>query len=124
MRSRSIAYVFAVLALAVSSARSAPQQEQRLPGDWLPATCEELDRLTEEGFTHREELAMKQQCNAADIRAKFAELDRDGDGHLLRDELPTEHELSKRFDQIDFDGDGSLSLAEVAEHDAETNAIE
>ncbi|MAL03333.1 MAG: hypothetical protein CL625_03510 [Arenimonas sp.] len=67
---------------------------------------------------------MKQQCNAADIRVKFAELDQDGDGYLLRDELPPEHELSTRFDQIDFDGDGRLSLAEVAEHDAETNPIE
>ena len=124
MRSRSIAHALVVLAFAVSSAHSTPQQEQRQVGDWLPATCEELDRLTDEGFTHREELAMTQQCNAADIRSKFAELDRDGDGQLVRDELPPKHELSKRFDQVDFDGDGRLSLAEVAEHDAETNAIE
>ncbi len=124
MRFRSIAHALAVLAFAVSSARAAPQQEQHEPGNGSPTTCEELDRLGEEGFPHREVLAMKQQCRAADIRAKFAELDRDGDGYLLRDELPAEHELSRRFDQIDFDGDGRLSLAEVAEHDAETNAIE
>ena len=124
MKFGSITYSLAVLALAISSARAAPPQEQRQSEDWSPATCEELDRLSEEGFTHREELAMKQQCNAADIRTKFAELDRNGDGHLLRDELPREHELSKRFDQIDFDRDGRLSLAEVAEQDAETNPIE
>lgn len=123
MRSRSIAYALAILAFAASSARAAPQQEQRSE-DWLPATCEELDRLSEEGLTHREELAMKEQCNTADIRAKFTKLDRDGDGHLLRDELPPEHQLSQRFGEIDFDGDGSLSLAEVAEHDVETNPVE
>ena len=124
MRSQSIAYAFSVLALAISSAHATPQEELHQSGDRLPAACEELDHLSEEGFTHREEVAAKQQCNAVDIRTKFAELDHDGDGHLLRSELPLEHELTTRFDQIDFDGDGRLSLAEVAEHDAETNPIE
>lgn len=124
MRCRPIAYALAVLALAVSSVHAAPQEEPHPPGDRLPAACEELDQLSEKGSTHREELSAKQQCNAVDIRTKFAELDHDGDGHLLRSELPPEHELTKRFDQIDFDDDGRLSLAEVAEHDAETNPIE
>ncbi len=124
MESRSIAYALAVLAFAASSVHATPQEEQHQPEDRLAAACEELDRLSEKGLTPREELAAKQQCEAVDIRTKFAELDHDGDGHLLRSELPPEHELTTRFDQIDFDGDGRLSFAEVAEHDAETNPIE
>ncbi len=37
----------------------------------------------------------------------FKKLDRDGDGHISREEMP------KLFDQIDADKDGSGSLAEV-----------
>lgn len=75
-------------------------------------------------LTNRETSALKQRCDAEEISAKFAALDRDSDGYLILEDLPAEHMLSKLFAEVDFDGDNRLSLAEVAEHDAATDPIE
>ena len=74
-------------------------------------------------LAHEQAMALKQQCNAADVRAKLAELDRDLDGYLVREELPPEHQLSSRFKEVDLDRDQRLSLTEVAEFDAETDPV-
>jgi hypothetical protein len=42
----------------------------------------------------------------------FAELDRNNDSVLSRDELPPGHELARRFSEFDLDGDQTISRAE------------
>lgn len=49
----------------------------------------------------------------------FAEMDRNGDGGLTRDELDAGEMLYQHFDVADSDGDGVLSQAEVDAHRAE-----
>jgi hypothetical protein len=49
----------------------------------------------------------------------FAEMDRDGDGVITRDELDAGEMLYQHFDLADTDGDGVLSQAEVNAHRAE-----
>lgn len=49
----------------------------------------------------------------------FAEMDRNGDGGITRDELDAGEMLQQHFDVADSDGDGVLSQAEVDAHRAE-----
>lgn len=103
------------------------QDEERVlsPMPSAPTTCAELAALGDTvELTSREIGTLKQRCDLEDIRAKFAELDLNQDGYLTREELPVGHALGKHFADVDFDGDKRLSLAEVAEHDAETSPID
>lgn len=49
----------------------------------------------------------------------FAEMDRDGDGGITRDELDAGEMLYVHFDAADANGDGVLSQAEVDAYRAE-----
>jgi hypothetical protein len=49
----------------------------------------------------------------------YAEMDRNGDGGITRDELDAGEMLYQHFDVADTDGDGVLSQAEVDAHRAE-----
>lgn len=49
----------------------------------------------------------------------FAEMDRNADGGITRDELDAGEMLNQHFDVADTDGDGVLSQAEVDAHRAE-----
>ncbi|MBA4284512.1 MAG: hypothetical protein C0434_03150 [Xanthomonadaceae bacterium] len=127
---RQPAAVMFAVALIVSTlpARSGGLQDEErasLPMPSAPTTCAELAALGDAvDLTSREIGTLKQRCDIEDVRAKFAELDRNQDGYLSQEELPGEHTLSQHFAEVDFDGDKRLSLAEVAEHDAETSPIE
>lgn len=120
LRQWSIAPAVAATLLVFSmQARSSGAQDA--DGMSSPTTCVELIALddTHVDLTNRETSALKQRCDAEDIRTKFAALDQDSDDYLA-----ASHMLSKVFAEVDFDGDNRLSLAEVAEHDAETDPIE
>ncbi|MET0656238.1 MAG: EF-hand domain-containing protein [Pseudoxanthomonas sp.] len=47
-------------------------------------------------------------------RAQIASLDRNEDGSLSSDELPTGHELKEKFKLVDQNHDGGLSAEELA----------
>lgn len=53
--------------------------------------------------------------SSADIRP-FAELDKNQDGQLTKDELPASTMHSRHFTKIDADGNGRLSNPEVDKH--------
>jgi len=53
--------------------------------------------------------------SSGDIRP-FAELDKNLDGQLTKDELPASTMHSRHFAKIDADGNGRLSNAEVDKH--------
>ncbi|TWI11509.1 EF-hand domain-containing protein [Aerolutibacter ruishenii] len=124
-----VAFVFAIAVLVstLPARSSGLQDDERAspPVPPAPTTCTELAALGDTvDLTSREVGTLKQRCDLEDIRAKFAQLDRNQDGYLSLEELPMEHTLSQHFADVDFDGDKRLSLAEVAEHDAETHPIE
>jgi hypothetical protein len=52
----------------------------------------------------------------------FADLDKNHDGSLTKDELPADEMLSKHFSVADTNGDGKLSEAEAAKHRADMAA--
>ncbi len=52
--------------------------------------------------------------NAADYRAKVADLDQNGDGLLTRSEVPATHALSSEFSLVDRNRDGRITAAELA----------
>lgn len=117
----------ALLVSTLQARSSSLQDEERAPPPMpsAPAACAELAALGDTvDFTAQERGTLKQRCDTEDLRAKFAALDRNRDGYLTPEELPVEHTLGKQFAEVDFDGDKRLSLAEVAEHDAETSPIE
>ncbi|KRG72762.1 hypothetical protein ABB30_15495 [Stenotrophomonas ginsengisoli] len=117
-----------VLLVSTPEVRSSSLQDEGTvsrPANSAPTTCIELAAWGDAAdFSSRGVGMLKQRCDLEDIQAKFAELDRNQDGYLSQKELPVEHTLSQYFSEVDFDGDKRLSLAEVAEHDAETSPIE
>ena len=52
--------------------------------------------------------------NAADYRVSIADLDRNGDGVLRRDEVPESHALSSEFKLVDGNHDGRITAEELA----------
>ena len=122
-----VIFAAALLATTLQARSGGLQDEEKVlsPMPSAQTTCVELAALGGTAdFTSREMGTLKQRCDLEDIQAKFAELDRNQDGYLSQKELPVEHTLSQYFSEVDFDGDKRLSLAEVAEHDAETSPIE
>lgn len=138
-RSRSIATAFAATLLVLSmqahsgchqavdvmSSPTATATATPTPAP-TPTTCAELVALGDRhvDLSNRETGVLKQRCDEEDIRAKFAAMDRDSDGYVILEDIPAKHMLYKLFADVDFDGDNRLSLAEVAEYDAETDPIE
>lgn len=51
--------------------------------------------------------------NAADYQVKVADLDSDGDGVLVRGEVPDSHALSSEFSRVDRNRDGRITQAEL-----------
>ena len=117
-----------VLLVSTPEVRSSSLQDEGTvsrPANSAPTTCIELAAWGDASdFSSRGVGMLKQRCDLEDIRAKFADLDSNRDGYLRPEELPMEHSLSQHFAGVDFNGDERLSLAEVAEHDAETNPVE
>ena len=56
--------------------------------------------------------AFAQADTAAPATATFQSLDKNADGSLSADEIPSDHPLAKDFAQADTDGDGKLTQAE------------
>ncbi len=54
----------------------------------------------------------------ASVDTPFADLDKNHDGSLTKDELPDGEMLKDHFSKADTNGDGKLSEAEVASHRA------
>lgn len=126
---QAIAVVFAVallfVALPVHSGDRQDEVRSSSPTPPALTTCAELAALGDRvELSSREVGMLKQHCDLEDIRAKFANLDRNRDGYLKREELPADHMLSQDFDNVDLDEDKRLSLAEVAEYDAEIARVE
>lgn len=57
-----------------------------------------------------------------DSGMSFAEMDKDGDGNVLREELAESEMLYQHFSVADSDGNGQLSEAEVEQHRADMAA--
>ena len=55
---------------------------------------------------------------AATVDTPFADLDKNHDGSLTKDELPDGEMLKDHFSKADTNGDGKLSETEVASHRA------
>lgn len=55
-----------------------------------------------------------QSASIGKYRAQIATLDKNGDGRLSREELPTGNELKEKFTLVDQDHDGGLSPEELA----------
>lgn len=53
--------------------------------------------------------------NASDYRVSIADLDRNGDGVLTRDEIPENHALSSEFRLVDRNRDGRITAEELAD---------
>ncbi|TBR12802.1 MAG: EF-hand domain-containing protein [Lysobacter sp.] len=101
------------------------QAQERSAPPMTPTTCAELAAVRDRvDHSNRHVGMLKQRCDLEDIRAKFAEMDRNNDGHLKQSELPAGHMLSEDFGNVDINDDQWLSLAEVAEYDAEIAAVE
>ncbi len=54
-----------------------------------------------------------------DDTMSFAEMDKNGDGGIMQDELPSTAMLHMHFTVADADGDGKLTAAEVDKHRAD-----
>ena len=52
--------------------------------------------------------------NADDYRATIAELDSNGDGVVVRSEVPADHALASEFRLVDTDGNGRITDAELS----------
>ena len=52
--------------------------------------------------------------NARDYQATVADLDKNGDGVITRDEVPESHALSSEFKLVDANHDGRITAAELA----------
>ena len=61
---------------------------------------------------------MAQSEPAASATATFQSLDKNADGVLSADEIPSDHPLAKDFAKADADGDGKLSQAEFDAYSA------
>lgn len=57
-----------------------------------------------------------------DSGMSFADMDKDGDGGIRREELAESEMLYQHFSVADSDGDGQLSEAEVEQHRADMAA--
>lgn len=53
-------------------------------------------------------------ANAADYRVTVADLDRNGDGYLVRAEIPAGHALASEFRLVDTNRDGRITQAELS----------
>jgi len=118
MRLHQLALVTACAATLLVSgmqARAIEPERAAMVTSTNPAPCAELKALGDSHVSpaNRHTNALKGRCDAEAVRAKFAVLDRDGDGHLVPKDLPAAHMLSRLFDKADLDGDKRLSLAEV-----------
>jgi hypothetical protein len=98
MRNLTLGTILAATILAPAVAQPAPPPGGGRPGMMLPATRDEA---------------------AAQAQARFARIDRNGDGVLTTDELPTPRAGNERggsaggmLARFDRDGDGKLSAAE------------
>lgn len=52
--------------------------------------------------------------NADDYRATVAQLDRNGDGFVVRSEVPAEHALASEFRLVDTDRNGRITQDELS----------
>lgn len=52
--------------------------------------------------------------NAADYQVKVADLDKNGDGVISRNEVPVTHALSSEFKLVDKNQDGRINQQELA----------
>lgn len=52
--------------------------------------------------------------NARDYQVTVADLDKNGDGVITRDEVPESHALSSEFRLVDANHDGRITAAELA----------
>ena len=52
--------------------------------------------------------------NADHYRIRIADLDRNGDGYIQRDEVPEGHALASEFKLVDRNRDGKISAEELA----------
>lgn len=116
------------LFLVASPASTGDLQDEQKASQSIPpppSTCAELSALDDSvNFTSPEIGMLKQHCDLKNIRAEFAKLDRDQDGYIKREELPAGHVLRQDYANVDLNDDDWLSLAEVAEYDAEMAPIE
>lgn len=53
-------------------------------------------------------------ANASDYDATIAQLDKNGDGVVVRSEVPEGHALASEFHRVDTDRDGRITEAELA----------
>lgn len=53
-------------------------------------------------------------ANADDYRATVAQLDRNGDGFVTRQEVPLSHALAFEFELVDTDRNGRVTQAELS----------
>lgn len=52
--------------------------------------------------------------NAADYQTPFADLDKNHDGRITRNEIPAGHALATEFKLVDSNHNGSITAAELA----------
>ena len=94
----SMALVATLLLPSMQARSSDPQKVGRESSSTpSPTTCAELFALGDAhvDLSNREISALKQRCHEEDIRAKFAALDQDSDGYLIRQDMPADHMLGK-----------------------------